>query len=179
MTALVAVLVLIASCNLERSVDLVITYTYEDSFTINEPDGEWDESQTITYDDIVEGIDAEDLDIVRLDIEAVGFTADGAPASLTGVEELFLTISTPTTQEQIIVQNETIDGIAGADTVYVTSLVEAGVLALRDKIEGMIRAQDFESFTLRTTGKSKPNGTALTMDLNVFLRVGIVTREEL
>jgi hypothetical protein len=179
LATLVALIFLIASCNLERKVDLVLTYTYEDSFAISEPDGEWDESITVTYDDIADDLDLNDIEVIRLDIEAVGFTADGAPAALTGVEELFLTISTPTIQEQVIVQNETIDGVAGADTVYVTSLVEAGVLTLRDKMQGMVLGTDFESFTLRTTGKSKPNGTPLTMDLNVFLRVGIVTSEEL
>ena len=171
----------VASCVIEGQVDFVLTTPYTETFPINEPDGVWDESITITYSDVMDELDISDANIVRVDIEAIGFTTTGAPAALQGVKDVTLTINSPSFPggPYDIILNETIEKGSGKDTVFVTSLVEEGVLALKDKFEGFVFGSDQQSFTLRTTGRSNPDGTPLTMDLNAIIKLGVVTVEEL
>ena len=170
-----------SSCLVEGEIELVVAYTFSDSWPIFDGDGKWEESLTVTYDDVIEDIDLSDTEILRVDIEGIGFNVQNAPAALNGAKNVYLKVKTPSMINSLtVVDNASFEKTAERDTVYVSDeLVEAGVNAVKEAFEGYIFNTNSDPFTLTTTGESDPSGVALDMDLAVIIRLSIVTVESL
>ncbi len=170
-------------CTENQSFDFVLPLEIEPVFTITDNDGVWSEFTTITYDDVADAVDdlEDDIDFDDISIEGVTLIVDNQDPALTGVENVLLELVDPQGQETLIFNNVsiTIPAGQGRTEVVVTGLVQEGVLALRDLLEGYVLAESFENFALVTSGRSTPQGTPLNMELTVILHMSINYSQDL
>ena len=167
----------LSGCVEEQSFDFVLPLEIDPVFTITDDDGVWAEVTVITYDDVADAVEdlEDDITFDDISIEGVTLIVDDQAANLSGVENLNLELVDQFGQEFVIYNNVSISITPGQGRteVVVTDLVQEGVLALKDLLEGYVLAESFENFSLVSSGRSTPQGTPLNMELTVILHMSL------
>ena len=167
----------ISGCIENKDFDFTLPVKIEPEFSINEQDGTWQEIYTVTYNDIADAVDDldDDINFQDISIEGVTLVLRNQDPSLSGVQHVDLILVDPQGQNHTIFSDEEIMITAGQTTteVVVTGLVQSGVIAIRDLLEGYAASSSFDSFVLVSSGNSLPAGTPLSMELTAVLHMSL------